>query len=320
MNRDSATTSVPTVAVPACPICHQDRGEVCYWDTHDRWFGTPGSWRFKRCSNCHGLWLDPRPSTAALPGAYSNYYTHTATAEHGRRRSISNMLRSRLPWHACDERGAVGYLDGVAPGRVLDLGCGDGSRLARLSLEGWSTVGYDVDPSAIEVASSKVDGDVHVGSVDDIHESAAFDAVVMFHVLEHVERPEETLARALALLRVGGVISVTTPNARSWLHTVYRQGWRALEPPRHLQIFSELGLRELLHQAGFDGVKIFTTERNAGPLAFASERSYEKTRLALARVALSGKAELFQALEWAQLRWSPMCGEELVAIAVRPPR
>ena len=283
----------------------------------DRWFGIPGSWAFRQCTNCQGLWLDPRPVESALPLLYENYYTHSSSRP-SHNASIWRKLITRLPWHANDKQGNVGYIQGVPPGRVLDLGCGDGKRLTQMALDGWLPVGIDLDQRAVQAARREFDGEIFSGTVHDIEGVAPFDAIVMFHVLEHVDDPLATLASALKLLRPGGVLSIATPNATSWFHSVFGERWRGLEPPRHLQVFSRRGLIAVLREAGFEQVNAFTTPRNAGLVALASHMSLRPGR-SRARVAASVAAgELLQAAEWIRLRWSADCGEELVATAARP--
>ncbi len=313
---DSAVLPVEPAA--ACPVCDDPTGRVRHSATEDRWFGVAGSWTYRQCSSCDGLWLDPRPATAALPAVYANYHTHVGTRRRPKRPSLWRSLRPYLPWHGSDRRGAVGYLDGFPAGRVLDVGCGNGARLVELSRQGWSAVGTDFDARAVEVAREAGVGNVRVGTIHDVDGSTSFDAITMFHVLEHVEDPLPTLVRARQLLRPGGVVSIVTPNASSWLHGIYGHRWRGLEPPRHLQIFSAAGLRRLLGDAGFVDVDTFSTARNASLLTIASGGRYEE-HSPPRRVALLIKGELLQALEWARLRWQPYCGEELIAIASSDP-
>lgn len=308
------TALIPSISVPNCPTCRRGSGLVRHVGARDLWFGTPGRWVVRECEHCQGLWLDPRPTSAALPQLYENYYTHGAKV--GRRnRSVWARLRSRLPWHDLDVTAALGYLTGMSPGRVLDLGCGDGTRMEALRGAGWSPVGVDLDIQAVEAARRANVGEIMLGTIADVGPPASFDAIVAFHVLEHVEDPLAALRRARELLRPRGILSVATPNATSWLHKRYGDRWRGLEPPRHLQIFSPSGLRRLICEAGFTSVDVFTTARNAGGLAFVSEASYGVDMPRPARLVLQLKSELIQALQWLRLRWQPNCGEELVAIA-----
>jgi hypothetical protein len=56
---------------------------------------------------------------------------------------------------------------------------------------------------------------------------------------------------------------MTTPNTQSWGHKHYRQDWRGLESPRHLQIFNPRSLRRLTEKSGFDRCRLRTTNRSA---------------------------------------------------------
>ena len=313
----TAHRSIGLVNVDRCPTCHDSSGEILHRAASDRWFGVPGSWAFRRCDACRGLWLDPRPAESALSTLYEQYYTHSSTNVHRSTASIWRKLLTHLPWHAADKQGDVGYIRGVPPGRVLDVGCGDGRRLARLTLDGWSAVGIDTDHRAVQAARHAFDGEVLCGTVHDIDDVAGYDAIVMFHVLEHVHDPLATLIRTSYLLRPGGTLSIATPNATSWLHDAFGDRWRGLEPPRHLQIFSKLGLITMLSEAGFDEINAMTTARNAGLLALASQTPPIVGRPVSTPVSLM-KGELLQGVEWIKLHWSPDCGEELVAIATRP--
>ncbi|HEV2126522.1 MAG TPA: class I SAM-dependent methyltransferase [Chloroflexota bacterium] len=306
--------TVPTARVEHCPMCGHGPGVVRHVGARDRWFGTPGSWTFRYCPLCSGLWLDPRPASASLPMLYERYYTHDVVAGHETPSALARV-RSHLPWHSLDEAGALGYLTELAPGRVLDVGCGNGARMRRFHLAGWSAAGVDMDPGAVQRARLANVGDVVLGTLHDVEVSTPFDAVVMFHVLEHLEDPLAALRRARELLRPGGTLAVATPNAASWLHERYGHRWRGLEPPRHLQIFSLPALERVAQDAGFVQVQVFTTARNAGNLALASERSYGKPMSKQRSLALLAKSELLHAAQWFYLRWKPTCGEELVAIA-----
>ena len=44
------------------------------------------------------------------------------------------------------------YLSGVRPGRLLDVGCGEGEFLDRTCRAGWQVVGVDFDPKAVRAA------------------------------------------------------------------------------------------------------------------------------------------------------------------------
>jgi hypothetical protein len=72
------------------------------------------------------------------------------------------------------------------------------------------------------------------------------------------------------LLKPGGRLVVTTPNARGLGHARFGASWRGLEPPRHLQIFSPPTLAECARRAGLEVLEAGSTAANADYLSAAS--------------------------------------------------
>lgn len=75
------------------------------------------------------------------------------------------------------------------PKTCLDIGCGTGKLVKALRSFGIDAYGVDVSEHAIELADESVKPFLKVGSITEIpHQEDAFDAVVSFDVLEHMER------------------------------------------------------------------------------------------------------------------------------------
>jgi SAM-dependent methyltransferase len=155
---------------------------------------------------------------------------------------------------------ALLHLEDVAPGRLLEVGCGNGAFLATAASSGWSAVGVDFDPRAVAAAASLPGVQAWAGDLLEApFEESDFNAIVMNNVLEHLDRPLETLTRCRQLLKPGGRFVAVTPNSRSMGHGLFKSGWRGLEPPRHLNIFGPTSLRKIARQAGFSNVTTFTS-------------------------------------------------------------
>jgi 2-polyprenyl-3-methyl-5-hydroxy-6-metoxy-1,4-benzoquinol methylase len=102
--------------------------------------------------------------------------------------------------------------------RILDFGCGPGWLSNILATFG-PTVGIDLSPEAIVSAKERYRG-VEFQAVDIFHwdySAGAFDVVISQEVLEHVEDQARYIDMAHELLRPGGYLILTTPNAESML-------------------------------------------------------------------------------------------------------
>ncbi len=268
---------------PNCFLCGAE-GELLYERLKDRLFGAPGIWNFKRCPNpeCGLLWLDPMPVEEDIARAYESYYTHIDSLPDGSKRSKRKFLTriSNSVYGFClrvtsvqreRKRLASMYLADVPPGRALDVGCGDGSRLARLRTLGWDVQGQEMDPKAVSRARQVYGVRIHLGPLEQAgFVDGEFDAIVMNHVIEHVHDSVRLLAQCNRLLRKGGTFIAVTPNAESHGLKCFGSSWRGLEPPRHLHIFSQRTLRDVAGRAGFSRFETWTTAANADMLASGS--------------------------------------------------
>jgi SAM-dependent methyltransferase len=132
--------------------------------------------------------------------------------------------------------------------RVLEIGCGAGAVLAKIAdLE---TLGIDENEDAVDEAVGVGVRAVHCSFRDFAfnHPNARFDAILFFHVLEHVEDPRSFLRTARELLDAGGFIGFSVPNERRLSRFVAREVWDY--PPHHLSRFSRVGLARLFEHAG----------------------------------------------------------------------
>jgi 2-polyprenyl-3-methyl-5-hydroxy-6-metoxy-1,4-benzoquinol methylase len=108
----------------------------------------------------------------------------------------------------------VAEVDGLAPGRALDLACGAGRNAVWLAEQGWQVTGVDFSDVAIDNAR-RVAGDRGVAVewlVADLGEwepaAHAFDLVVVLYLHLPAEERGPIMRRAAAALAGGGTILV----------------------------------------------------------------------------------------------------------------
>jgi SAM-dependent methyltransferase len=138
-------------------------------------------------------------------------------------------------------------------GRILDIGCGSGDTLVLLQSVGWDVYGVDIDPGAIRVARKRGLRNVDLGTYEDLkrYPDDFFDAIRLYHVIEHLDDPSKCLKLARQKLKAGGELIIGTPNAQSIAARIFKQYWYNLDCPRHLHLFSPKTLGTLLMRNSF---------------------------------------------------------------------
>src|ERR1035437_9046912 len=292
---DAPSDVIATRPCPNCYLCGTP-GVPLYHGLPGRLFGASGEWNLSRCpaAGCGLIWLDPMPTEADIGKAYAAYFTHDdpQAAPSGALRKLWRMSKSAymaqrfgcssdIPKSIRMLAALPVYLirplrDGIdlplkyfaeRKGRLLEVGCGDGS-IVKLAAEfGWQAEGVDFDARAVANARRKGLA-VRAGALEDQrYPEASFDLVHMSHVIEHVPDPLATLAEIRRVLRPGGLLVLATPNSRSWGHAEFGRSWLHLDPPRHLHLFNRSTLHAAAVRTGFGSISIRSNLRGvAGAL------------------------------------------------------
>jgi SAM-dependent methyltransferase len=140
----------------------------------------------------------------------------------------------------------------VAGARVLDVGCGRGVILGPLADRGLEVYGVEVSEEAARGADPRTEIRIAPRLSEAKFPEAFFDEVVIWHVLEHLADPRETLAEVRRILKPGGRLIVAVPNFSSAQARWSGAAWFHLDLPRHLYQFPLGALRRLLEDVGFE--------------------------------------------------------------------
>jgi len=147
----------------------------------------------------------------------------------------------------------------VAGGRLLELGSASGWFLAQAREGGFDVEG--IEPAAEIAAASRERWGVHVQAAtaeSAILPDGELDAIVAWHVLEHITQPRPVLERLCGALRPGGLLLLELPNVESAAARAQGPDWFHLDPAHHVGHYAPATLSDLLRRSGFVPIQVDT--------------------------------------------------------------
>lgn len=205
--------------------------------------------------------ISPRPSSEDLAAYYRDKYfgsrdgrtpyAHGYTPEELEHKRLQPAETERV-W-------------GKAPGRMLEVGVGEGFSLDYFVSRGWDARGLDFTDDGVReffphLSERLALGDAFTLLDQVIASEETFDLVICNNVLEHVIDPMGLLDRLRAIVAPGGLARIAVPNDGSWLQKqiVARDlaepsFW--LAPPDHLNYFNTDTLPRALTAHGWEVVE-----------------------------------------------------------------
>jgi len=236
-------------AARECWFCGQDC-RVLWEGLSDDRFGAPGTYDILRCSGCGLEQTWPRPTEAELKDLYERFYN--AGVEPGgtyqflRERFLaSGWYRLWLHWD-----GDLTFHLRRGRGRLLDLGCNEGRGLSLYAANGFTAEGLEINEKAAALARQR-GFTVFTGALADFTPAEPYEVVVLSNVLEHAPDPVAMLTEVRRLLKPGGEVWISCPNADSLWRGIFGRAWINWHVPFHLWHFSAQTLRAVLERAGF---------------------------------------------------------------------
>ena len=137
--------------------------------------------------------------------------------------------------------------------RILEIGCGIGSVVYKLSSKGHNIAGIDISGEAIEHGRKKYGAiRLEVQAAETLpYEDESFDVVLSFDLFEHIAEIDKHISEVMRVLRPGGYYLFQTPNKYS--NIIYETLWtKSLQWRRyHPSLHSPGQLRRRMSRHGF---------------------------------------------------------------------
>ncbi|MCS7252482.1 MAG: class I SAM-dependent methyltransferase [Armatimonadota bacterium] len=231
-----------------CAVCGNDDADRL-WEMDTFGYGASV---LRRCRRCGLLYYSPRLSELALERVYSGTseaYDYTQdlcelnyTARRARR--CIKLIRK--------------FSDVSTTIRLLDVGCGFSFFLLVAKQHGWEAVGVEPAKPVANFAREQFGLQIIASDFENAElEEASFDVVMFHHVLEHLRHPKWALCKANHLLRSGGLLVLSLPNAASLPARLAGREWICFGE-LHLHHFTPMTLSHLLKLCGFKPIHIET--------------------------------------------------------------
>ena len=162
---------------------------------------------------------------------------------------------------------------------LLDIGCGTGYFLNAAKEKGFIVSGIEKDEKAREKAITRFGLDVRNENAFFGLERSSFDVVTLWHVLEHLEKLNESIEKMTEILTHDGTMVIALPNHRSYDAKRYKEKWAAYDTPRHLWHFTPDTLERLLARHNLSVIKKYRMPLDAYYVALLSEQYLGSTVL-----------------------------------------
>ncbi len=237
----------------SCPVCGSNEIEN-YLQAKD--YTVSGKvFPVIQCKKCTAAFTNNIPALQDIGAFYksNNYISHSDTAK-GLVNKLYHQVRNIT---LVSKKKLVTRFTQKSTGNILDIGCGTAAFLHTMKLAGWQITGLEPDDNAREKAQSLYQISPLPSENFKTLPANSFDAITLWHVLEHVHDLHGYLQQIKVLLKPTGKLFVAIPNYTSYDATKYGQYWAAYDVPRHLYHFSPASITALMiaHQLKVAAIK-----------------------------------------------------------------
>lgn len=252
-----------------CEIC--EGSEFADFMQCTDYFLTKEKFLLKKCENCGLVFVSPRPEIKDLNKYYNSqdYISHS-----GSEKGIINKIYKRIR-HITHNR-KYRLVDKFSNEKsVLDIGSGSGELLSLFKKNNWKTLGvepnYDARKFSTEQYRITVIDEIDIEKIQD----HSFNAITMWHVLEHIPELNKQMKKLKRILSFNGFLFIAVPHHDSYDAEYYKEFWAAYDVPRHLFHFTPITIEKLFQKHGFTIIEKLPMKFDSYYISMLSEK-YKK--------------------------------------------
>jgi 2-polyprenyl-3-methyl-5-hydroxy-6-metoxy-1,4-benzoquinol methylase len=207
-----------------------------------------------QCQSCTLRFTQDVPDENSIGSYYQSqdYISHSNT-----NKGLLNKLYQAVRKFTLGQKSGLVISHTTKKGRILDIGAGIGAFLYEMKQKGWDIDGVEPDYGARQQAKNLFA--INLKPTPELYQlpHGSYDAITLWHVLEHVEPLQDYVAQLKKLLTPNGRIFIAVPNYTSLDADLYGNRWAAYDVPRHLYHFTPRSIEVLVEK---HGMKIITSK------------------------------------------------------------
>ncbi len=228
-----------------CPVCNSEKTLLASSDITDH--SVSGElFNIQNCAHCKVHFTHPIPEDLGSYYDSANYISHNNTQT-----GIINLLYQKF--QSINLKYKLNLVKKFAKGaKWADYGSGSGAFCSYASQKGINIVGFEPN---VYARSSALKKGIKTYDISEFEHTHTFDAITLWHVLEHIPDPNVAMQLFRDHLSESGILVLALPNHESFDAGFFGKYWAAWDVPRHLWHFNQSAIENFLTSNGFDLIK-----------------------------------------------------------------
>ena len=261
-----------------CPLCKSSAIRKRFASIDK--FATGEQFDIYECTGCGLVFTQNFPDEKEIDRYYESpaYISHSNTSK-GLVNSVYHLVRKIMLQKKARK---VEQLTGHKSGRLLDYGAGTGHFARIMKSRGWDVAAIEKNGKARELALREFGFEMQPVEALKAIKDKELDVVTMWHVMEHIQEPDNMWRELHRILADSGIAIIAVPNSASYDALNYKEYWAAYDVPRHLWHFTPDTIAQWGGKHGFTLDRQYTMPFDGFYISMLSEQ-YKGSRLHTAK-------------------------------------